>query len=419
MGIHDRLKHFNDEIAKQTQSQQQLQQGQARTASTRGQRLPTTQLEAAGFATTKNPLLQMLWSEVQDYNKTFTHPSSLGKQAALHKVAQLDALLSWSGEYLTSKWKKDEVTDKDSKRVKRWDALAQLNEDVAKELEGYGARILTGPGDFSEISGAKRNYWLERLDPGHRAGYVLSPLFAKWSSLRPLDSTGKPVPFFTWLGTPQGLLEVGQLNSVLQADFFKTVAYHQSEPLWKRMVYFDNANKLRKANGNLFHSASRSTAFSGQGWAIFVCSLDIPGPVNQPPRKYLFSYSHKTAEFHHSTFLGGAPVAAAGEWIVDQGEVKVITAKSGHYRPRPQDLERLVQSFPSIPGQAIIRPDLGDYAAHTAVRFHRVADLRQFSCANAPALRRAQVAAAIPSWANQFVTEDHTTHRMLLPSIPV
>lgn len=37
--------------------------------------------------------------------------------------------------------------------------------------------------------------------------------------------------------------------------------------------------------------------------------------------------------FHHSSFMGGEPVRAAGSISVSQGTVKVITAWSGHYRP--------------------------------------------------------------------------------------
>lgn len=40
-----------------------------------------------------------------------------------------------------------------------------------------------------------------------------------------------------------------------------------------------------------------------------------------------------TGDFHHSAFLAGAPIKGGGEWLVQQGNVKVITGSSGHYKP--------------------------------------------------------------------------------------
>jgi hypothetical protein len=40
-------------------------------------------------------------------------------------------------------------------------------------------------------------------------------------------------------------------------------------------------------------------------------------------------------QFHHSSFLAGQPVAAAGELQVEAGELKLISNKSGHYKPSP------------------------------------------------------------------------------------
>lgn len=41
-------------------------------------------------------------------------------------------------------------------------------------------------------------------------------------------------------------------------------------------------------------------------------------------------------EFHHSSFVAGAPVAAAGEIEVIQGELITLSDRSGHYLPGQQ-----------------------------------------------------------------------------------
>jgi hypothetical protein len=64
---------------------------------------------------------------------------------------------------------------------------------------------------------------------------------------------------------------------------------------------------------------------SGDDIAIFVMGLD--GKI--------YIGSHELGIFHHSSFLAGGPVAAAGEIVIKDGVILLITAKSGHYRPNP------------------------------------------------------------------------------------
>ena len=53
-------------------------------------------------------------------------------------------------------------------------------------------------------------------------------------------------------------------------------------------------------------------------------------------------------QFHHSSFLAGQPVAAAGELQVKNGILEYITNSSGHYWPTremtQQAVERLRQA---------------------------------------------------------------------------
>lgn len=83
--------------------------------------------------------------------------------------------------------------------------------------------------------------------------------------------------------------------------------------------------KMYDATGKLFDTSSASTAHQGGGGkAIFV--MDEAGNI-------FASMEHSVAKFHHSSFLGGKPVAAAGEIQVENGVVKAVTDQSGHYQP--------------------------------------------------------------------------------------
>ncbi len=80
---------------------------------------------------------------------------------------------------------------------------------------------------------------------------------------------------------------------------------------------------LYDASGKLFDTTASATA-RGQGKAIFV--------MDENGRIFASTYQ-KVGQFHHSSFLAGKPVAAAGEIIVKNGKVIALNNQSGHYRP--------------------------------------------------------------------------------------
>src|SRR5262245_28087078 len=81
---------------------------------------------------------------------------------------------------------------------------------------------------------------------------------------------------------------------------------------------------IRDANGNLFDTRNAPPAQSSAPRAIFV--MDSNGT-------FYASNHHMVGDFHHSSFLAGAAVAAAGELEVENGVLKAISNRSGHYRP--------------------------------------------------------------------------------------
>jgi hypothetical protein len=91
--------------------------------------------------------------------------------------------------------------------------------------------------------------------------------------------------------------------------------------------------RLFDAKGKLFDTTKSTTAHGGDGRAIFV--------MDDQCRLYA-SKVHAVGEFHHSSLLSGQPVAAAGETQVEKGMVKLISDKSGHYRPTAEHTRQLV-----------------------------------------------------------------------------
>ncbi|MFB7724463.1 hypothetical protein [Nocardia sp. NPDC056100] len=104
----------------------------------------------------------------------------------------------------------------------------------------------------------------------------------------------------------------------------------------QRFQLFIRDGKMYDADGNLFDTALAASHWNGAGKAIFV--MDKNGSI------YASLY-HGPGEFHHSSFLAGAPVAGAGELQVANGELRLITDASGHYRPGPDFTKQVIEEM--------------------------------------------------------------------------
>ena len=349
------------------------------------QRLSTAQLIAAGCNSSKNPVLQSLWDAVNDYNTQWQHPTTMNNQQISHSVAILDFIYQVCATYMTER----SIGGGHAKRIPRYEAFEKLIDEVAKEMQLYGGKMLVGPADFRLD---KRNYWLERLDPKHRAGYLISEKYHTWVH------SGSSDTFWVWL----------KANGGHDLKLQSRVAGYEAPGAaqWQHCLYFNNGLLLKPHNDLPFSTAGMETAFSGDGWAVFVCSL----PMLEPGGHFgvfVFSYTHRAGWDHHSSFLGGAPVLAAGEWIVDStGKIRVITGKSGHYVPKWENLYKFVTRFPAIPGDAIIRPNMLDHKDGTdIVKYYRVSDFRSRGLMATPLRRQVVLNAITATGANANIDE--------------
>ncbi len=321
--------------------------------------LNTAKLLNAKMNASQNEILKTLFGLVQLYNASESQP-------ATERIYILERILVGAAEWLTSKRPKNTGTNQ-----ARWKALDDLAKQVVDEGARLGARFLTGPTDWKQITGqhANQSYWLEYLAPQHRVGYRLSDKFDSWlSSGGPADET-----FWEWLA----------INPPYGDEFVKY--YGGTAKAEKRRVLFKEDGKLyRSIDDSVFDTRALKTHASGNGWAIFVVS----------PEGKMYSHKHEVGVYHHSTFLSGSAVMAAGEIVVDTGVVKFITAKSGHYRPTPDNLRNFVTRFPQIPRTAIVIPSFSG----TPLAAYSVGEFK-FNRTSPKSLKQAQVKAALPAWA--------------------
>jgi hypothetical protein len=95
------------------------------------------------------------------------------------------------------------------------------------------------------------------------------------------------------------------------------------------------ATVTRGPANTVFDTSTMTSKFSGKGFAIYVMS----------PSGEMYADQHKVGLFHHSSFLAGAEVAAAGEIRVTGGKVRYVTNKTGHYKAGAEEVWQLLHRF--------------------------------------------------------------------------
>ncbi|WP_134768551.1 hypothetical protein [Nocardioides sp. 1609] len=125
--------------------------------------------------------------------------------------------------------------------------------------------------------------------------------------------------------TPEGDLDTSQ-GDLLN----RTVGYDRGKAQDDTHVAFKNGKLVhgpKAQKQGAVDTAGGVTHFSGPGWQIFAVSSH-----NQ-----LHVADHKIGKYHHSSLLAGEDVAMAGEIRVENGVIKEMSAKSGHYRPKREN----------------------------------------------------------------------------------
>ena len=368
--------------------------------------IDTALLSAAGMATSTNATLSRLWGEVAQFN-AMPRPILDGAKPAAIKL--LDKVMKRAAIYLTSKPPQAGKTS----NQQRWNALSDLAAQAVVESKSLGIKLLTSPADFRDIKGDPRlgaqSYWLERVDPSHRAGFQLSAKYEEW--IRGGSAAHGKSTFWDFVDADL-MMEVLFLGEgEVDADGIQIRECYRCN--------FGADGIVTTNDGTPFATRDLETAHSGAGWAVFVVD----------PSGKMYARAHEVGYFHHSTFLAGRPVSAAGEVLIDDaGVIRFITAKTGHYRAGPDEMVRMVTLIPEIPGNALILPDFAKMnpvakGGQNVAHLYKVSDFRSRGV-NAPIATKSEVEAAFPGFGKISASVQHMinkvpTTRPMNPNAPV
>ena len=308
-----------------------------------------------------NQFIMGLLEEVNEYNAIVSPMNTKPKADQLQRICQI------AGYYCTSKPPQPPKPDKPfgGKNALRWDAVKDLLDQVGGEVALLGLRMLTGPSDFKKIGAPtsgiaatdpafrRQSYWLEFIDPLHRPGFKLAPDFETW--MKDATCIREKRSFWDHMATQD-------ISRIKHTD--QKVKYY-IELINADATYTEDRGFLNWLGDRLFDdkvpwdTTNTETHFSGKGWGIFVVS----------PDGNIYGGTHQAGVHHHSSFLDGGMVMAAGEIACYGGYPRIITAKSGHYAPTVSNMRNFVRKFAQIKGDSIIQP-------RVAPVFYRIQDFR-------------------------------------------
>lgn len=127
--------------------------------------------------------------------------------------------------------------------------------------------------------------------------------------------------------------------------FLETVEYHLGyntfAPFTHHIVYLTSdeeraKHKIEFRNGSIYHEGKPLHTLSKEKkHNLYVYVLGLDGEF--------YACKHKIFHFHHSSLFGGETVLGAGEIIVNNGKIELISNISGHYIPHPKHIFRTLE----------------------------------------------------------------------------
>jgi hypothetical protein len=212
---------------------------------------------------------------------------------------------------------------------------------------GDGDKRVGGP-----VTMLHRDFWLEALDDQHRYGCYLRAFHKAWklaASGQDAADDGVNASFFCWLDHGDGrALDLPECShDELRLSRVVYCSHKERRRYELRFVAPSEARHVSNArrNGASAHAQTASARGSVAEYAeshalahtderskwIFV--VDLGG------RMYLGR--KRKGRFHHSSFVAGAPVVAAGKIVIKLGRVLAIEPHSGHFKPKLASLSAL------------------------------------------------------------------------------
>lgn len=224
------------------------------------------------------------------------------------------------------------ASERDPRQIR---GLSKLMEQVLAETRDLGLKSLHTPVDRKAPFGKHEMcYWLEKVDPHHRKGYELRDIYADWCS----NYSGHPESFWQYLDRLPyaGGIPAGETVEMLT----------RPEDREDYQIVKEGNRWVDRSSRQEVDTIDKKIEGEPRGYVIYVANHQGD----------LFIDNKSGSEMHHSAFLAGGAVLAAGTIMIRQGRIRLLTPYSGHYRPSTVNMYQLVNRALGIEGDAGIRP---------------------------------------------------------------
>jgi hypothetical protein len=216
----------------------------------------------------------------------------------------------------------------------KWEQILKFNDLVLTEVEDHSTHWEQADpkhrmGDI--LNAAWRLYlkanprngffeWLDSIPEWERISMLGNALKDSGIRVRPTLDERKAIAAERKLYSPVDISNFNLKPSVVKA-FITGVAYLDAVTRPNYRVNFEGG--LANYRGGLLDTAIMQTVFSGSGFGIWV--IDTMGNF--------YAGNHVYGQMHHSSFLAGESIKAGGEVRAENGRIKFLSGKSGHYMP--------------------------------------------------------------------------------------
>ncbi|KAG0359139.1 hypothetical protein BGZ54_010095 [Gamsiella multidivaricata] len=199
-------------------------------------------------------------------------------------------------------------------------------------------------------------HWLEMSDKKHRYGSNLKPYHEYWLEQETSQN------FFYWLDKGEGKDVDLEERPRARLDE-QRVQYLQAHERQQYAVHVVDGLLFYKISGHPVHTLPTSVQ-AGDDVDVSQVLPDSNDHDDEAtrlekkrirnkskfiyvtdPQGTLYVAQKVKGQFHHSSFLGGGTVCAAGGIIVNRGKLIKINPKSGHYRPGQRHFDRLLKNL--------------------------------------------------------------------------
>ncbi|ETM03547.1 hypothetical protein L917_00255 [Phytophthora nicotianae] len=214
----------------------------------------------------------------------------------------------------------------------RWQQVRSRMGQLTRGIKRCRLRNISGESEHVTCrpSMLHKDFWLEALDKQHRYGFHLRAFHKAWklemAERENETGTSEDASFFHWLDHGNG--KNVDLPECSQQQLRTTqVEYCNAEQRKSYELKF--VSNEEDDIGRVQYAASACVVNTDElsKW-IFV--IDLSG------RMYLGR--KRKGRFHHSSFVSGAPILAAGKVIIKNGIIIAVEPHSGHFKPRLENL---------------------------------------------------------------------------------